>query len=158
MTNSPLRLSDKIPSEAEYKALTVDSFIGAVQRLAGTHLVGLVELEVTGGGTDTVTINPEYTAVLIREILKSTGIDRCIKIRISMGDELLLQFIPNTSPSQKELMRIESIARAAGFKPFRSDRALSYKVKLDDKATMKLYAISENELYYTLCNYILSYI
>ncbi len=147
------RFSDKIPSEAEYKTLTVDGFIGAMQRLASTHLFGLVELEVTGGGADTVTVNPEYTSVLLREILKSTGLDRCTLIRISKCEELSVEIIPNTYPSPRELIRIESIARAAGFKSAHRGAILSYKVKLDDKAAMKLYAISENELYYTLRNY-----
>ncbi len=115
-------------------------------------LKGAVSIAVTGESRSGITIDPKYTAILIRDIVRSAGLNKFISLELGIDGDMMTLSLDNII-SANDIKKLSPLAKAAGFAQNIESGKIIYTAKLISTELFKLYARSANTLYKNLSIY-----
>ena len=133
----------------------VEDFVNAIKRLADEHLRGSVSLEVSGRVYGITDISVSITAKIIKMMLRSpySGI---LKISINNDLDLRITLTPEELPPTRELAKIITFARSAGYKVDRDERSVTLTSSVTVTQLLHVYAVSCDDIYEEMKDILLS--
>lgn len=139
-------LSDKLPARTSKSAVDAEEFSSALEKFADEYLRGAVEITVSGRSQGYASVSAEMTAYMLRTAMENTKDDEVLRIEISLGDNLTLKISYEYDPDSETVASVIGIARIAGFVAQRCENTITLTSCITDSSTIKIYAISKNEI------------
>ncbi len=150
-----LYFSTVYPELEGLKDLGADCVANSIAKFAEMSLKGAMRVTVKGESNNMVNINPEYTAVVLRELLRATYLREVIDLEITVGDTLTFKAPIKSVLKLEDIAKIMNMARFAGFSASWSDSTFTFSCKVTDSNILKLYALSSEEFMFILSAYII---